>query len=52
MVKTLLFQDAIRALTLPGFNKNLFASLDWLSVLDKTYRLKMFVKYIEREASA
>src|SRR3989338_4982249 len=49
MVKTLSFQAASRSLTLPAFNKNLFASADWLKVLDKTYRLKMFVKYIERE---
>src|SRR3989338_2164303 len=49
MVKTLSFQAASRSLTLPAFNKNLFASADWLKVLDKTYRLKSFVKYIERD---
>src|SRR5690348_7038331 len=49
MVKTLSFQDAVRSLTLPQFNQNLFASLDWIKVLDKTYGIKMRVKYIERE---
>ena len=48
MIKTISFHDAIHSLTLPEFNNNLFASADWLSVLDKTYRLKMFVKYVER----
>src|SRR6185436_17577250 len=49
MVKTLPFQEALQSLTLPEFNKNLFVSADWLKVLDKTYQIKMFVKYIEWE---
>ena len=36
MIKTVSFQDAIHSLTLPEFNKNLFASADWLNVLEKT----------------
>lgn len=39
----------MRSLTLPGFNENLFASDDWLRVLDQTYGIKMYVKSIERD---
>jgi CelD/BcsL family acetyltransferase involved in cellulose biosynthesis len=49
MIKTVPFKEAVHSLSLPGFNKNLFASMDWLSVLDQTYKIKIFVKYIERE---
>ena len=49
MVKTLTFTEAMEHLSLPGFNRNLFSSADWLSVLDKTYALKLYVNYIERE---
>lgn len=49
MVKTLTFNDALRTLKLPGLERNLFSSDRWLSVLLKTYDLRLFVKYIERE---
>lgn len=49
MVKTLSFDEAIKTLPLPALQRNLFSSPEWLSVLTKTYRLRFFVKYIERE---
>ena len=51
MIKTLILKEALHSLSLPGFNKNLFASADWLSVLDKTYGIKIFVKYIEKNGA-
>ncbi|MDP2654782.1 MAG: GNAT family N-acetyltransferase [Candidatus Omnitrophota bacterium] len=49
IVKTLPFDQAVNRLELPDFNKNLFASSDWLAVLQKTYGLRIFLKYIERD---
>ena len=49
MVKTLPYREALKKLRLPNPHRNLFSSPDWLNVLDKTYRLKLFVKYIERD---
>jgi len=46
-VKTLPFFEAIRVLSLPGLDRNLFSSPEWMEVLDKTYKIKLFVKYIE-----
>ena len=48
MVKTLPFEVALRTLALPGLERNLFSSPSWLFVLQKTYRLPLYVKYIER----
>ena len=48
-VKTLSLQDAVRTLKLPGLERNLFSSLEWIAVIDKTYRSAIFIKYIERE---
>ncbi len=47
-VKTLPFNQALQQLKLPGLQDNLFSSPDWLKVLQTTYGLKLFVKYIER----
>lgn len=49
MVKTLPFVEASKTLKIPDLNRNLFSSTDWLAVLLKTYNLKLYVKYIERE---
>lgn len=49
MVKTLPFAQAVESVQLPGLERNLFSSSRWLRVLDKTYRLRLFIKYIERE---
>lgn len=49
MVKTLPFHQAVKSLVLPEGEANLFSSADWLSVIDKAYHPKLFVKYIERE---
>lgn len=49
MVKTLPFPIAIKTLTLPELDRNLFSSADWILVIDHTYRLRIFVKYIEEE---
>ncbi len=48
-VQTLPFREALERLELPGLEENLFSSADWLTVLDETYDLKLFVKYIERD---
>jgi len=47
MVSTLILTEALNSLKLPGLHKNLFSSQDWLEVLQKTYGLKLFVKYIK-----
>jgi len=49
MVKTLPLHEAFQTLSLPGLERNLFFSFDWFSVIDKTYRTRIFVKYIEEE---
>jgi len=48
-VQTLPLHQALQTLDLPDLEDNLFSSADWLTVLDKTYRLNLFVKYIERD---
>src|SRR3989338_77274 len=48
-VKTVTFQEAIKGLRLPALHRNLFSSPEWLSVLYKTYNLKLYVAYIERD---
>ena len=49
MVKTLPLMEALKNLNLPGLERNLFSSPDWLTVLHKTYNCKIFLKYIERD---
>ena len=46
-VKTLSLQEALDRLTLPALDRNLFSSPAWLQVLQKTYSVRLFVKYIE-----
>ncbi|MCK5580632.1 MAG: GNAT family N-acetyltransferase [Candidatus Omnitrophica bacterium] len=48
-VKTLPLHRALKELDLPALNRNLFSSPDWMSVIYKTYRTRLFIKYIERE---
>ena len=48
MVKTLPLHEALKNLSLPGLERNLFSSVAWLAVVYETYKLKLFVKYIER----
>ena len=40
-VKTLPFFEAVRSLNLPGLDRNLFSSPEWMEVLDKTYKIKL-----------
>lgn len=47
-VKTLSYNDALHKLKLPRQDENLFSSPAWISVLQKTYNITIFVKYIER----
>ena len=49
MIKTLPLMEALKSLNLPELERNLFSSPDWLTVLDKTYDCKLFLKYIERD---
>jgi len=49
VVKTLPLDQALEQLKLPGLYDNLFSSPDWLKVLQRTYHLRLFVKYIERD---
>jgi CelD/BcsL family acetyltransferase involved in cellulose biosynthesis len=49
MIKTLPLSVAVKTLDLPGFDRNLFSSLDWLTVIERTYAPKLFIKYIERD---
>ncbi len=48
MIKTLSLKEALATLNLPGLDANLFSSSDWLDVIVKTYHVRLFVKYIER----
>jgi len=43
------FPQVLTKVKWPDPERNLFSSPDWLSVLVKTYNLKLFVKFIERE---
>lgn len=45
---TLPLMQGLDQLGLPGFNENLFASKDWLKVVDQTYGCALFIKYLER----
>ena len=47
-VKTLPLMEALHQVKLPGLNRNLFSSSDWLTVIQRTYQCRLFVKYIER----
>jgi len=49
MVKTLSFPEALQTLQLPHLHRNLFSSVEWLEVIHKTYDIKLFIKYIERD---
>lgn len=51
VVKTLPLPAALDSLALPDLERNLFCSTDWVRVIYKTYRTKLFVKYIEDEGS-
>jgi len=41
--------EAFEVLDLPDLSANLFSSKEWLTVIDKTYQIKLFVKYIEED---
>ena len=49
MVKTLPLLPALETLRLPGLNRNLFSSSEWLLGIYKTYKIQLFVKYVERD---
>ncbi len=46
-IKTDRLPEAFGRLKLPALERNLFSSPEWLSVLYKTYGLRLFIKYIE-----
>lgn len=46
MIKTLPFLTACRQLSLPGLERNLFSSREWMQAIYDTYHTKIFVKYI------
>src|SRR6185295_7589511 len=48
-LQTLPLFEATRRLALPGAEQNLFSSLAWQHVLQRTYGLKLFCKFIEEE---
>ena len=48
-VKTISLIEAFKTLELPELDRNLFSSREWLSVLIETYKLKLYVKYIEED---
>ncbi len=48
MIRTLSYPEAVKNYQFPNLEVNLFSSCDWLTVLYKTYRLKLFVKFIEK----
>ena len=50
-VETLSYNDASSKFTLPQLDRNLFSSPAWISVLQKTYNITLFVKYIERNGA-
>ncbi len=47
MVQTLTFEEALKKLNLPGLQRNLFSSPEWIQGIIKTYGTRFFVKYIE-----
>ena len=47
-VQTVTFDEAVRTLALPWLCDNHFSSVEWMQVLQKTYGVKLFVKYISR----
>ncbi|MFA5088882.1 MAG: GNAT family N-acetyltransferase [Candidatus Omnitrophota bacterium] len=48
MIKTANLRDVLQALPRPAADKNLFSSPDWLTVIEKTYHIRLRIKYIER----
>jgi len=46
-VRTSPLREALDKIGLPDLHRNLFSSPEWMSVLERTYGLKLFVKYIE-----
>ncbi len=48
-VQTLPWPEAVKKLSLPGLERNLFSSFNWISVINQTYHCPIFVKYIERQ---
>jgi len=50
-VKTLPLAKALKELPLPGLDHNLFSSDDWLNVIYKMYKTRLFVKYIARNGA-
>jgi len=48
-IKTLPLMEALATLDLPNPERNLFSSPDWQKVINKTYRLKQYCKYIEED---
>ena len=49
MVKTLPLKEALALFPITDWDRNLFSSPQWLSVIQKTYGTRLFVKYIERD---
>ncbi len=50
-VKTLSYNEASSRIKLLHLDRNLFSSPSWVSVLQKTYNITIFVKYIERNGA-
>lgn len=50
-IKTLPLFEAFDTLDLPETERNLFSSESWQKVIDRTYGLKLFCKYIEENGS-
>ncbi len=50
-VKTLPALEALKRLSLPGIEGNLFSSPGWLRVLARAYGANVFIKYIERDGA-
>ncbi|HLF18006.1 MAG TPA: GNAT family N-acetyltransferase [Candidatus Omnitrophota bacterium] len=48
-IKTLPLFEAFEKLALPEAERNLFSSLSWQRVIDKTYGLKLFCKYLQQD---
>jgi hypothetical protein len=48
-LNTITFKQAAQSGNFSGWDRNLFSSSDWLTVLEKTYHLQLFVKYIQRD---
>jgi hypothetical protein len=46
-LKTLHLSQAFQSLDLPGLERNLFSSREWLEVIQRAYGVKLFVKFLE-----